>query len=151
LELAYTADNANLIKANRYLSIDGSSHLMLVESVEITKDRLIAYGKDALNILDKRVSTETVKAEKGEAASLLVAAEMVPWRCFTVGACQGLADVYASQIDCGSVLVYALQMAQEVDIGLQVLFDREGKTLILTCYKPAYDGVIRYAPEWANM
>ena len=65
LELAYTADNAVLVKANRYLSIDGSSHLMLVESVEITKDRLIAYGKDALNILDKRVSTETVKSENG--------------------------------------------------------------------------------------
>lgn len=151
LELAYTADNANLVKANRYLSIDGSSHLMLVESVEVTKDRLIAYGKDALNILDKRVSTETVKAENGEAAILRVAGEMVPWPCFTVGASQGLTDMYTGQIDSGSVLDYALKIAQELDIGLQVMFDREDKTLTLTCYKPAYDGVIRYAPEWGNM
>ena len=151
LELAYTDDNAALVKANRYLSIDGSDHLMLIESVEITGDRLIAYGKDALNILDKRVSTETVKNENGEAAILRVAGGMTPWPCFSVGANQGIEGQYTGQIDGGSVLDYALKIAQELDIGLQVLFDRAAKTLTLTCYKPAYDGVIRYAPEWGNM
>ena len=60
LELAYTKDNAALVKANRYLSLDGSAHLMLIESVEIQKNRLIAYAKDALNILDKRVTLNGV-------------------------------------------------------------------------------------------
>lgn len=151
LELAYTKDNAALVKANRYLSLDGSAHLMLIESVEIQKNRLIAYAKDALNILDKRVSTETVGNENGEAAILRVAGEMTPWPCFSVGANQGISDIYTGQIDGGSVLDYALKIAQELDIGLQVLFDRSAKTLTLTCYKPSYDGVIRYAPEWGNM
>ena len=151
LELAYTEDNAALVKANRYLSLDGSAHLMLIESVEIQKNRLIAYAKDALNILDKRVSTETVGNENGEAAILRVAGEMTPWPRFSVGANQGISDIYTGQIDGGSVLDYALKIAQELDIGLQVLFDRSAKTLTLTCYKPSYDGVIRYAPEWGNM
>ena len=46
LELADTADNASIVKANRYLSIDGSSHFMLIETGDITKHRLVASDQE---------------------------------------------------------------------------------------------------------
>lgn len=151
IELQLTDGMAELVTKDRYMSITGSNHFMLIKSVFIENNKLVANAKDAICILDERVSTETVGDEDGEVAIRKLITDMEPWPNFELGSSAGIGETYTGQIENGTVLDYVLDIAQALDIGLSVTYSKESKKLVFECYKPTADAHSKYSTMYSNM
>lgn len=151
IELQLTDGIADLVKIDRYLSITGSNHLMLIKSISIEDNKLVANAKDALCVLDERVATDTIENEPGESAIRKLVSNMSPWPCFELGEIAGIDGNYTGQMDNGTVLEYVLDIAQSLDIGLSVTFSKTDKKITFECYKPESDPDAKYSSMYGNM
>ena len=176
LEVVHTPEAVSLIKPWRYCTIDQSDQVMIILSVQIEEGHLIAYGKSAVCILERRISTTTISNQNAETAMLGLVDGMVAWDCIVSGERKGLTDVFTSQTSGGTVYDYFDKIAKSVDMGFKILkkgykgnltdelnadlitetgeplqiftLDNE---LTVVCYKPALNPNARYSLEYGNL
>lgn len=176
LEVVHTEEVVNLIKPWRYCTIDDSDQVMLILSVQIENGHMIAYGKSAICLLERRVATSVVNNQNAETALLALIDGMTEWTKLVSGERKGLSDIFTSQFSRGTVYDYFEKIGKAVDMGYKVLkmgykgnltdennvdliahtgdplqvftTDRE---LTVVCYKPPLNPNARYSLNYGNL
>lgn len=149
LELQRVKGMEEIVKPWRYCMLSGSDTVMLILSVEIRENTIIANGCTALHILDRRVSTEVISNENAELAMHKLVTNMSPWPKLRVGTPKGYDDTFTRQTSDDSIFNYCREIATDVDMGFKIV--KVGKELEFQCYKPEYDPNIRYSDEFGNV
>lgn len=176
LEVVQTEDTVNLIKPWRYCTIDQSDQVMLLLSIQIQDGHLIAYGRSAICLLERRISTTKISNQNAEAAMLSLVDGMTAWTKLVSGERKGLTDTFTSQVSGGSVYDYFEKIGKAVDMGYKVLkmgykgnlTDENNEDLIthtgeplqvftldkeltVVCYKPTANPNARYSLSYGNL
>lgn len=176
LEVVQTEDSVALIKPWRYVTIDQSDQVMILLSVQIQEGHLVAYGKSAVCLLERRVATDTISNANAESSLLSLVDNMETWDNLVTGERKGLSDVFTSQMSGGSIYDYFEKIGKAVDMGYKVLkkgykgnlTDENNVDLIthtgeplqiftldneltLVCYKPPLNPNARYSLEYGNL
>ena len=176
LEVVHTEEAVSLIKPWRYCTIDQSDQVMILLSVQIEDGHLVAYGKSAICLLDRRIATTKISNQNAEAALLNLVDNMATWDCVVSGERKGLTDVFTSQTSGGTVYAYFEKVAKAVGMGFKVLkkgykgnltdensidlIDNTGSPLqvftldneiTVVCYKPPLNLNARYSLEYGNL
>lgn len=176
LEVVQTEDAVNLLKPWRYCTIDQSDQVMLLLSIQIQEGHLIAYGRSAICLLERRIATTTISNANAESALLNLVDGMSEWTKLVSGERKGIADVFASQYGGGTVYSYFETIGKAVDMGYKVLkigykgdlTDENNEDLIshtgdplqvftldkeltAVCYKPAVNLNARYSLQYGNL
>lgn len=176
LEVVQTEDTVSLVKPWRYCTIDQSDQVMLLLSVQIEEGHLIAYGKSAICLLERRISTTKVSNQNAESALLGLVDGMETWTNLVSGERKGLSDTFTSQISGGSVYSYFEKIGKAVDMGYKVLkvgykgnlTDENNvdliahtgdplqvftldKELTVVCYKPPVNSNAKYSLNYGNL
>lgn len=150
LEVVQDDQSVELIKPWRYCRIQDSDTIMVILSVQLKDGHLIAYGKSALAILERRICTDVVNKGSVAASTMEVLVEgMEAWDNFNVKGDSNIPDVYNSQKSGGTVWDYVSDISKSTDIGVKVIM--EGGKLMFTCYKPALNVNARYSLDYGNL
>ncbi len=149
LEMQLSDEAVELIQKDRWCGIAASDTLMLIESVEIQNNSMIANGYPATVILTHRASDTVISNTNAETAMRSLVSDMEPWECVTLGDLAGLSDTFTPQTSDGTLEDYCETIGAECDIGFQ--FMRDGKELKFTCYKPERNPNAKYSTQYGNV
>lgn len=149
IEIQMTPDAARLISPWRYCQLRGRETVMVIQSVQVKGNRVIANGATALWLLEKRISTHVVRAVNAEAGLRSVVMGMTPWPHLTVGTLYGITDKFENQMSDGTVLEYCKKIGAAVDMGVKIR--KESSALLFECYKPPINLNARYSDQYGNI
>lgn len=149
VEVQRTDAGVRLLQRWHYCGLRGRDTVMVIQSVQVTDDRIIANGATALWILSKRISTEVVKDTNAELAMRSLVGGMSPWPCIELGETAWLEDKYPNQASDDTVLEYLKKIGTAVDMGFRIR--RDGKRLLFECYKPTLNANARYSDQYGNI
>ena len=113
LEVQQTKGATDLLKPWRYCQLRGRDTVMIIQSVKVSDNRIIAYGATALWVLEKRVSTQEISDVNAEAGLRSVVLGMSPWPCLELGELYGVTDKYTNQTSDDTVLEYCKQIGAD--------------------------------------
>lgn len=176
IEVVQTEATVDLLKPWRYCTIDQSDQVMLILSVQIEDGHLVAYGRSAICLLERRVSMTKISNQNAESAMLNLVDGMEAWTKLVSGERKGLTDVFTSQVSGGSIYDYFEKIGKAVDMGYKVLkigykgnlTDENNEDLIahtgeplqvftldkeltVVCYKPPENPNARYSLQYGNL
>lgn len=149
LEVQQTKGVAQLLVPWRYCQLRGRDTIMVIYSMYIKDNRIIANGASALWVLGRRVSTQVVSRVNAETGLRSVLLGMTPWPRLELGELSGVADQYENQTSDGSVLEYCKKICAAVDMGVRIR--RSGAALLFECYKPDVNPNARYSDQYGNI
>lgn len=151
LEVQQTENVAKLLRPDRYVGIAESNTLMIIKAVQIQDGKITASGYPVMWVLSDRVSTEVISNENAESALRRLVSAMKPWPCLELGENAGLTDKFKAEKSDTNLLDYCQIIAQAVDMGVRLRFDRKAKKLFFECYKPGVNENARYSTAYGNM
>jgi hypothetical protein len=149
IEVQLADDAVKLLKPWNYCGLRGRKTVMVIQSVQITDNRIVANGAAAVWLLDKRISTEVYRRVNAEAAMHEIVECMTPWPCVEPGELVGFEDVYPNQTSDGTVLEYCRTIGETVDMGFRLR--KDGQRLLFECYKPTLNDNARYSDKYGNI
>lgn len=149
IEVQQTKGAADLLKPWRYCQLRGRDTVMIIQSVRISGNRIIANGATALWVLEKRASTEEISDVNAETGLRSVVQNMSPWPALELGDVYGVADKYENQFSDDTVLEYCKKIGAAVDMGFRIR--RSGQALLFECYKPELNPNARYSDQYGNI
>lgn len=141
----------DLFRPDRYMGLRGTDGLMIIKSVQATKDgTILVNGSGIAHLLAERISTQIVKSGNAEVIMRqLVRDYCTDWPCLELGLVSGLPDVYQQQTSDGTVMEYLLKISEATDVGFRIR--KEGKRLLFECYKPGLNAFARYSAKRGNL
>ena len=149
IEVQLADDAVKLLKPWNYCGMRGRKTVMVIQSVQITDNRIVANGAAAVWILDKRISTTVIRRTNAESAMREIVGNMTPWPCVELGDIVGLEDKYPNQASDGTVLAYCKTIGETVDMGFRLR--KDGQRLLFECYKPPLNDNARYSDKYGNI
>lgn len=151
IECQQTKEVAKLLKIGNYIGRGDFKTLCLIRSVEVRDRLIVANGHSAVNILGERVSTMVIDNQNAEEAMRSLVANMSPWECVENGEIAGIEDVFGRQISDKTVLEYCEEIAEEIDAGFRLRFDKANKKLLFEVYKPVKNENLIFAVKFGNL
>lgn len=150
LELQRTPGLEEIIQPWRYCVMVGNNIPMVILSVEIDENRIIANGECATYILTRRISTNTI-GDSGNAEETIrsVISNMTEWPKLELGDLAGLEDTYSAKITSDSAFNRIQKIANSADMGFRIV--KEGQKLLFECYKPTNNPNIKYSDMYGNV
>ena len=149
VEVQQTRGAADLLKPWRYCQLRGRDTVMVIQSIQVLGNRIVAYGATALWVLEKRVSTDVISDTNAETGLRNVIANMTPWPRLELGNLYGVTDKYTNQFSDDTVLEYCKAIGTAVDMGFRIR--RSGQALLFECYKPEINPNARYSDQYGNI
>lgn len=149
VEVQQTKGAAELLKRWHYCQLRGRDTVMVIQSVQVSDNRIIANGATALWLLDKRISTQVISGINAETGLRSLVLNMTPWPCLQLGDTYGVPDKYQQQMSDDTVLEYCKKIGTAVDMGVRIR--RSGQALLFECYKPPLNPNARYSDQYGNI
>lgn len=149
IEVQQTKGAAALLKPWRYCQMRGRDTVMIIQSIKVSDNRIIAYGAAALWVLERRVSTMVISDVNAETGLRNLIMGMTPWPRLELGEVYGVPDKYTNQISDDTVLEYCKKIGAAVDVGVRIR--RSGQRLLFECYKPELNLNARYSDQYGNI
>lgn len=151
LEVALCDDYRELLQLEWYCGLTGHDTLMIIKSVQIEDDTIVANGYPATHIFEDRVSTTVVSDESAEAAMRSLVEEMEPYPCVELGEEAGLDAVYEPETSDGTLLEYFEEIAQECGIGFRLRHDKDNHKLLFEVYEGEENENAKFSTLYGNM
>ena len=151
LEVQFQSGLLDIIKPDIYCSLPQFDTLMLIKSVEVADNRIIATGNSALRVLEDRVIGLSYQGENAEELMRKIVSEMSPWDCIELGDVKGYTDTFTEEVSATSVLEALQLIGQSCDMGFKLRFSKTDKKLYFEIYKPTKNENIKYSTKYGNV
>lgn len=151
LELSQQQEYSDLMKEDYYCEIDDSDTLMIIKSVQTEGNKIIVNGAPATRLLSDRVSTAELSNINAETAMRTLIHDMQAWPCVALGASCGLADKFEAQTSDQTIEEYCEKIAQAVDAGFRLRFDKPNRKLLFEVYKPGESQTVKFSTWFQNV
>lgn len=150
LELQATDEYKSKVKTDYYVGRDDRKTLMVIKSVTVEDNIIIATGKQAARVLDDVAFIGTI-SENSIIANVLPSAYNNSNKYENVViASSSLADRYGHQISNKSFLELYEAMCQETDVGFRAIRDTN-RHVAIELYKPAQNPNLIFSEDYGNL
>ena len=144
--------NSNFLRGkiltDYYVGRTDRKTMMVIESVETTKDKIVATGRQATALLDNVAFVDTLKAGSVIDKVIPQAYNQRKTKCLDFKE-TNLNVRYAQQISNKSFLELSETVADATDTGLKVI--RNGKRLVAEFYKPSEEPKKTFSEAFGNL
>lgn len=151
IECQQTKNVAELLKVGNYIGRGDFKTLCLIRGKEVRNHLIVASGFPAVDILRERVSTTVISNQNAEESMRSLVANMSPWECVEVGELAGITERFERQISDKTILQYCEEIAEEIDAGFKLRFDKANKKLLFEVYKPVKNENLVFATKFGNL
>ena len=149
LELQQTDQLGTLIRPDMFVMADDCNKPMIITSIVVENNTIVAKGHLATYLLTKRVSDTVIANTNAESAMRGLVNNMSPFVGLSLGDLKNIPDVFAAQTSDQSVFEYCRIISEYADVGFYIR--KQNKTLLFECYKPGLNANAKYAVKYGNL
>lgn len=149
MELPATAEYKQLVKPECYVTRWDRPTVMVIKTVTVNDNKLVAQGKTADRQLDDVAFIGTINANSMVANRLKSAYESTDKYSHFVFANSDLTDKFPSQVSHKSMRQLLEIMCQGADVGYKAV--KNGGNIEIQFYKPSINGNLKFSKDYGNL
>lgn len=149
LEVQRTAGSEAILKPWTYCLLSGRDCPMLILSVQITENTIVANGESALYVLSRRISTTSIEYGNAEELMRRIVSEITPWPALELGELLNLPTEVEKRVNSGTAYDRLNKLGEAADVGFRIR--KSGKKLLFEVYQPGNNPNIKYSDMYGNV